>query len=465
MADMDNQDQSDIRPRGAMGDAGPAAAAQTERRRSADVHVLYSRFPARDERSVQFSFRVANFPHIRCAFGEDIALEVLETLRQIASDVIGSDGTVLANVEGGLHVLLQDASNMGAGPLPAACQRLVEAFCGSLPMVALDTSAGPICLWVSGAWSIGSAPIPNAPAVVLETGETSHGFSGLPPRQGADWAKGYRADMARAARILPCIERAFAGQSGRLALFWQAVSDGEDVLYHEALLRWIGADGEPRSIASDILALERLGFARFLDRHVVAQVVAELEESPDVVLGVNISAQSVDRDCWWDEIEHRLSRTPNAGGRLFIEITETAAFPDISEAVHVATRMRALGCRIVLDGFGTGFASIRHVLALAPDLVKIDRSFLGRVHASARARAVFEQLVGLAQSLGANPIVEGVQTEAEADVARQAGGLWQQGSYWGRPAAFRAGGRPAPGDLPSRESRSCGSRMSGGGHQ
>lgn len=419
---------------------GRAGRRSFGRKRTAEVHRLYPPVSESEEQLVTFSFRVENFPHIQAAFGSAAGYEALDRMRRIASDVIGPEGTVLVDMDGGLRVMLRDPSGLGTGPIPAACRRLAEAFCGALPMVPLPTSAGPVCLWLSGSWTVGQAG--GAPG---ETGATSQRFAGAPAQTGAAWAERYRDDMAQAVRIMAAIERTSGIPSDRLMLFWQPVSDGRAVCYREATLRFVEAGGGPRSAAREILALERLGLVRCLDRFVVGQVLAELEECPDAVLGVNISAQSVRGDGWWDEVGERLSRRPDLARRLLIEITETTAFPDISDAVRFVARMHCLGCRIVLDDFGTGLTSIRHLLAMAPDMVKIDRFFLRRATQSDRDREIFLQLVRFAGAVGAVVIVEGVETRAQAVLAASAGDCWQQGHYWGQPMAARAWCLPPPG--------------------
>jgi len=418
--------------------SGRAASSGPERKKTADIHILRPFAPGSDESIVQFSFQIENFPHIQYAYGSVVGLEALDGVRRIASDIIGSDGTVLVDANGALRILVRDPASLGGGVLSDACQRLVEAFCEALPMVALHTSAGPICLWVSGAWSISNRPAADGTQTSSETGGTSLRFAGGSPQEDAAWADRYRADMALVVTVMTALERAFAGHAEQLALFWQPVCDGERVLYREALVRFIDANGVARSPADEILALERLGFIRFLDRYVVARVVAELEDSSNVSLGVNISAQSVRGDCWWDDVVHRLNRRNDVANRLILEITETTTFPNMSEAVRFTARMRRLGCKVALDDFGMGFTSVRQILALSPDIVKLDRFFLRRAGLSAKDRATFLHLAQFAQSMDVTVVVEGVETQSQAKLVHEAGVRWQQGYYWGRPTTSRA---------------------------
>jgi EAL domain-containing protein (putative c-di-GMP-specific phosphodiesterase class I) len=257
--------------------------------------------------------------------------------------------------------------------------------------------------------------------------------------RGEAWQARYRNDMALAANLL-----SHASERGVLPA-WQAVHDTraiDQVLYYECLLRKFGEDGRTASPASGIRALERLGLIRILDRMMVQRVLKELETAPDVELGVNISAQSAVCDFWWLDIISRLASVPAVARRLVLEITETSAPISISAMVRFADEMRGLGCRIALDDFGTGHASIRQLLAIRPDIAKIDASFLRRAQCSARGRTLLGHLVGLAGSVATFVTVEGVESEDQSVLAREAGARWQQGYLFGRPSATRNWSRP-----------------------
>ena len=109
----------------------------------------------------------------------------------------------------------------------------------------------------------------------------------------------------------------------------------------------------------------------------------------------------------------------------------------MTSAVKFIDRMRGLGCRFALDDFGCGFASVRHLMALSPQFVKIDKVFLRCATQGARQRELFKRLVGLAGALGATIIAEGVETEAQSELAFEAGCDWQQGYLWGAPSLSR----------------------------
>jgi len=259
-------------------------------------------------------------------------------------------------------------------------------------------------------------------------------FSGEPPARGEAWAKRHRADMAKAAHLFQAIS------TDRIALAWQPVvhAGTESILYQECLLRILDGGRDILPIAELLPAIERLGLARVLDDYMLSRVLDELEAADNVVLGVNISAQSAVFDDWWEPVALRLRAAPALAARLVVEITETAPFPSISGAVSFVAELHALGCRVALDDFGVGYASIRQLLALRPDIVKIDRSFVARTGSSNHERDVFGRMVGLASTLAPIVIAEGIETESHRKLAEQAGAIWQQGYHWGRPSGVRS---------------------------
>lgn len=223
-------------------------------------------------------------------------------------------------------------------------------------------------------------------------------------------------------------------------LVWQPVRDARDggaILYHEALARFPDEMDREASPARHVEALERLGLAPAFDRGIVGRVIEELRTDPFAVLGVNISAQSADTGGWWPDVALLLREHSGIARRLVIEITETAPYPSISQAIAFAAEARALGCRVALDDFGVGHASLRSMLALSPAIIKIDALFVRAAASSTAAGAMFRHLVGLAVSTGALVVAEGVETPEQAARALDAGATWQQGYLHGRPSRVR----------------------------
>lgn len=407
----------------------------------ASIHFLHQSAPVSEQAAVHFAFRIENFQHIRQAYGEDIARQALGEAHRLLVQIVRADGVVVPEPCGSIDVLISKASIFSGPSMAARCREWLDAVCRFVPMMVVETTLGSICLWIGGRWELLTDGAPRG-SDRGGSGGGSFSFLGDPPREGTAWAEQYRSDMAQVAKVLSAIsdEMSVIDSVNGSVLYWQAVRDARapsSILYHEALFRLIGPNGGAQSPEPLFLALERLGFVRLVDHHVLSRVIDELDAAPHVRLAANISARSVGSDSLWDETKARLRRSPDAARRLVIEITETAALPNVSNAVRCVTELRRLGCTIALDDFGSGFASVRQLLALSPDVVKIDRQFLRRSAMGDRQRETFRHLVGLARSLGADVVAEGVETGAQAELAIEAGATWHQGYHWGEPSSSR----------------------------
>ena len=109
------------------------------------------------------------------------------------------------------------------------------------------------------------------------------------------------------------------------------------------------------------------------------------------------------------------------------------------EALNAAIRrMRARGIRLAVDDAGSGFASLRHILQLSPDIIKIDITLTHNVYMDPARRAVAAGLISFANELGAVVVAEGIQSGDELDTLRSMGARLGQGYYLGRPGPIAA---------------------------
>ncbi|TNE45363.1 MAG: EAL domain-containing protein [Sphingomonadales bacterium] len=389
-----------------------------------------------------FAFRMNNLPHIATVYGEEAARHARGVVCRILDKLVGDGGVVTpgAGTERGdvITVLVWKTDLLGATAPEACCTRFAEEFSSAIAELPVRFGDNRLHISVAGIWSLfGSARFgyeSSASCRGVVAALSRARFDGLPVGPGEGWARQYRADMKMAAQLFEALS------ADQLTLAWQPVChamNDQAVLYHECLLRNDGAE-DGAGPGEVVLALERLGLAGVLDRHVVSRVIEELACEPDVCLGVNISAQSACFDGWWRGVADRLRERPDIAPRLIVEITETTSFPDIGQAAAFAAQMRKLGVRIALDDFGVGHASIRHLLALQPDIVKVDRFFMYRARESGRGREALRHLVGLAGNMASTVIVEGVETRADDELASQVGAVWRQGFHKGSPSVIRA---------------------------
>ena len=378
--------------------------------------------------------RIENIRHIETAYGIDAAGEVRLGLSAALGDVIGHGGTLIEIDPGLFQLLVFDREEVG-GQAGGRRMAWLDRLCKEVSATVFPSTAGPLHIWLSGQW-IDQTDDEDASVAAI-----AHGFLGEQVGGVGGWAARYRADMTLVGSCLGAIEASRSAIPSRagpteLHLAWQPICAAQDpatILYREALLRVMTAADVHGSPHDTIQAFERLGFATLLDRYVVDRVIEELERSPDIVLGVNISAQSARWNGDWEEICAHFAAHPGVASRLILEVTESTPIADIGETALFVSRMRRTGCRIAVDDFGVGHASIRQLLALAPDIVKIDHVFLRRAVVSNAGLETLTHMVALAGSIASTVIVEGIEDEADLELAHAAGAEWQQGYHFARP--------------------------------
>ncbi len=130
--------------------------------------------------------------------------------------------------------------------------------------------------------------------------------------------------------------------------------------------------------------------------------------------------------------------------RIVIELTEHVPIEDYSALHDAMAQMRSHGARLAADDLGSGYAGFRHLVSVAPEIIKLDISLVGGIHKNKAQRALASALVSFANEVGAQVVAEGVEEAAELAVVRDIGVPWAQGYYFGKPepANPQAGAHP-----------------------
>jgi PAS domain S-box-containing protein len=183
-----------------------------------------------------------------------------------------------------------------------------------------------------------------------------------------------------------------------------------DVVFAEAANAGLGPDLE-------LLAIRRaLEEARVLDPslHVAVNVSPAVLASPSLLDALLASGMDL--------------------SRVIVEITEHVSVADYTVLERPRQRLRDLGIRLAVDDAGSGYASLRHIVALAPDVIKIDRALVTELDCDRARRALVGAVVNFAREMGATSVIgEGVETQAELDALVALGVDAAQGYFLGRP--------------------------------
>jgi EAL domain-containing protein (putative c-di-GMP-specific phosphodiesterase class I) len=122
--------------------------------------------------------------------------------------------------------------------------------------------------------------------------------------------------------------------------------------------------------------------------------------------------------------------------RVVIEIPENLVEQDkqLSEAIE---NYRDRGYHIAIDDFGKKKTNLDRLWKLTPDYVKLDVSLIKEAESNERVRKSIPNLIQLIQDLGAKPIIEGIETQTQLDIAVQSGGTLLQGYFLGKPVTAK----------------------------
>jgi EAL domain-containing protein (putative c-di-GMP-specific phosphodiesterase class I) len=119
--------------------------------------------------------------------------------------------------------------------------------------------------------------------------------------------------------------------------------------------------------------------------------------------------------------------------RVVLELTEHSDVADYGLLMERLEPLRAQGMRVAVDDAGAGYASMRHVLATRPDIIKLDISLTRGIDSDSPRRALAAALIEFARQTGSEVTAEGVETEAELDALQELGVDHAQGYHLSRP--------------------------------
>lgn len=151
-------------------------------------------------------------------------------------------------------------------------------------------------------------------------------------------------------------------------------------------------------------------------------------------LSVNLDAARILQPSFVPELADLLVSHGVPPANLKLEVVESSVIGNFAAAARQIARLRDLGVRIALDDFGTGYSSLEYLNQLSFDLIKIDKTFMDGIAQDSRKQSMVRMMCVLADLLGAQVCVEGVETADQADIARAMNVQLAQGYLFARPA-------------------------------
>ncbi|WP_340692808.1 EAL domain-containing protein [Hyphomonas sp.] len=173
-----------------------------------------------------------------------------------------------------------------------------------------------------------------------------------------------------------------------------------------------------------------IGLSERLEMAALKRALAKLPElGADQYLSVNASPELIITEAFAD----LLADQPLY--RILLEITEHAQVEDYELLLQALEPLRRRGLKLAIDDAGAGYSSLRHIVQLQPDIVKLDMSLTRDVDTDAARRALVGALMFYARETSAQVIAEGIETQAEFDTLKLLGVRKGQGYFLGRPDA------------------------------
>ena len=221
-----------------------------------------------------------------------------------------------------------------------------------------------------------------------------------------------------------------------LVVFYQPLAraaDGE-VCGFEALVRWKHPVRGMVPPLDFIPVAEENGLITQLGEWVLRRACADAASwDRPLRIAVNLSPLQLNQPNLPTLVHEVLIATGLSPSRLELEITESALFKDYQRALDNLRRLKALGVRIAMDDFGTGFSSLSTLQSFPFDKIKIDKSFVENIHRHDRATVIVRAVLGLGRSLEIPVVAEGVETQEQIDFLRGESCAELQGYAIGRP--------------------------------
>ena len=229
------------------------------------------------------------------------------------------------------------------------------------------------------------------------------------------------------------LRRAITGDE--LAVAYQPLIGARDGRMQgvEALVRWEHPTLGQIPPEDFIPLAESRGLIVPLGEWVLRQACLDARRWPALRIAVNVSPVQFRQQGFVDRVKAILASTGIDPCRLDLELTEGVLIQDAEQAEEVIMELRAIGIRMGLDDFGSGYSSMIYLRRFAFDKVKIDRGFLQSLETSGEGAIILEYIVSLGHALGLSVTAEGVE-QAEQVAFLQALGCDELQGYFFAPA-------------------------------
>jgi EAL domain-containing protein (putative c-di-GMP-specific phosphodiesterase class I) len=164
----------------------------------------------------------------------------------------------------------------------------------------------------------------------------------------------------------------------------------------------------------------------------LSALVSWRRQGQNLRLAINVSKRQLFSGRFSEQLVSDLADHGLSPADVIIEVTESVALLDVAHASEHLEELHKIGFHIAIDDFGTGYSALSQLHEMSVDELKIDISFVRRVHEPAGLSMV-QAIIHLSRALGLKTIAEGVEDKATATLLSSLGTDYLQGYYFAKP--------------------------------
>ena len=343
-----------------------------------------------------------------------------------------SRGGVVARLSGDEFGLIIDGRQPEAGV--ALARKLVVALASEFPIdgksVRIGMTTGLSIFPRDGADA--AALLANANAALFRAKSKSRGTINL-----------FAPEMDQQIRDRRALHQELSNaiRNGEITLYYQPQAKAgwtpasSDVIGFEALARWAHPTRGFVPPEDFIPLAEESGLIVEMGEWILREACREAASWPQPLqIAVNLSPVQFMHGDLVNLVHSILLETGLSPGRLEVEITEGVLIEDFDRGLALLRRLKALGVRISMDDFGSGYSSLSYLQAFPFDKIKIDRTFVMNLGCNPQSAAIIRAVIGLGHGLEMSIVAEGVETQEQLGFLAQEKCDSVQGYFIGRPA-------------------------------
>ena len=208
----------------------------------------------------------------------------------------------------------------------------------------------------------------------------------------------------------------------------------------EALVRWIRNDGTMFYPDQFIPLFEKNGFCVDLDLYMVENVCKQLRKWIDdgkmvYPISINQTKRLFYHSDYVEKLQSIFNKYQISPDLIILEVLEGLAIEDLDSFNRCIERLHAIGLKVSLDDFGSGYSSLSNLNELNVDEIKIDRGFIMSLKGNDESQEtkIFKQIISLVSTLDSDVIVEGVETKEHIEILKSMNCRFAQGYFFSKP--------------------------------